>query len=137
MKTVKRLYLLGTISFGIMCGFGHLMFEFFGKKSTEIIKTMEGLTVSMPGKETNMLLLDSGLSLVMGLMLLAYGTINLMIIIKNKKIVLPSKPIMIVNIIFSLLAFILVYNYLFAIPVIFTGIAFICFLTAYVLYLKK
>ena len=137
MKTVKTLYLIGTISFGIMCGFGHLMFEIFGQKSTKIIQTMESLTVSMPGRETNMLLLDTGLSLVMGLMLLAYGIINLMIIVKNKKIVLPSKSIMFINIIFSLLAFVLVYKYLFSLPIIFTGIAFISFLTAYILHLKK
>ena len=32
MKTIKILYLIGTISFGIMCGFGHFMFDFFGEK---------------------------------------------------------------------------------------------------------
>jgi len=133
MKVVKILYLIGTISFGIMCGFGHLMFEFFGQKSTETIETMKNLSISMPGRETNMYILDTGLSLVMGLMLLAYGIINLMIIIKNKKIVLPSKSIMFINIIFSLFAFVLVYKYLFIIPVIFTGIAFFSFLIAYTL----
>lgn len=136
MKTIKRLYLIGTISFGIMCGLGHLMLELFGEKSSEIIKTMESLTVSMPGKETNMFLLDTGLSLIMGFMLLAYGIINLLITVKNKEVILPSKQIMFVNIVFSLIAFLLVYKYLFIIPIIFTGIAFVSFLSAYVLNLK-
>lgn len=137
MKVVKIIYVTGTISFGIMCGLGHLAFELLGQKSNEITQTMESLTVSLPGRESNMLLIDTGLSLVMGLMLLAYGIINLMIVIKNKKIVLPSKNIMFINIIFSLLAFVLVYKYLFSVPIIFTGIAFISFLMAYTLHLKK
>jgi len=137
MKTVKIIYLIGTISFGIMCGLGHLAFELLGQKSNKIIQTMENLTVSMPGRETNMLLLDTGLSLVMGLMLLAYGVINLMIIVKNKKLVLPPKNVILINIIFSLLAFILVYKYLFSVPIIFTGIAFLSFLTSYILYSKR
>ena len=98
---------------------------------------MEGLTIMMPGRETNMFLIDTGLSLVMGLMLLAYGTINLMIIVKNKKVILPEPSIMFINIVFSFLAFILVYKYLFIVPIIFTGIAFISFLAAYLLHLNS
>ncbi len=82
MKAVKIIYLIGTLSFGIMCGLGHLAFELLGKKSNEIIQTMESLKVSLPGRETNMLLINTGLSLVMSLMLLAYGIMNLMIIKK-------------------------------------------------------
>ena len=137
MKAARILYLVGTISFGVMCGIGHLIFEFFGEKSNVITQTMEGLVVSMPGRETNMLLLDTGLSLVMGLMLFAYGVINLMIILDGKRINLPSRKIMIANIVFSLAAFLLVTKYLFSIPVIFTFIAFLSFGTAFFLRLKN
>ncbi len=137
MSVVKIIYLVGTISFGIMCGIGHLMFELLGHKSGFVIQTLEGLSVSLPGKETNMLLIDTGLSLVMGLMLFAYGVINLMIIVDNWTITLPSNKIIIANIIFSLMVFFLVYKYLFIAPVVFVLIGFVSFSIVFIFQLSK
>lgn len=135
MKTAKITYLTGIISFGII-GLGHIVLELTGQKPAEITQTMERLTVVMPGKGTNMLLLCTGFSLVMGIMLIAYSMINMLYIFKNKQVTLPPKSIILTNLLLSIIILALAYKYLFIVPVVFMGIAFICFILSLILIRK-
>jgi len=137
MKAAKWLYLMGTISFGIICGAGHTAFELLGEKPVEVAESMQNLSINLLGKETNMLVFVTGMSLLMGVMLFAYGVINLLVIFRENRLTLPSDKIIIANILVSLVAVVLIYQYLFIVPLVFTGLALGCFSIAYVLKKQK
>jgi len=134
MKIARITFLTGTIFFGIICGLGHLTFELLEEKQQDVVEKLKELTVVFPDRESDMFLLITGFSLLMGVMLLAYGIINLLLTVKNKKIQLPSKTIVLANLVFSFIAFTIAYQYFFIFPIACTGIAMLCFLISLILY---
>ncbi len=128
MKKAKILFITGTIFFGIICGFGHLTFELLEDKPTEVVEGLKELSVVFPDREKDMLEVTTGFSLLMGVMLLAYGIINLLLMYKDRQFHLPSKPIVMANLIFALIGFGIAYQYFFIFPIACMGIASLCFL---------
>ncbi|WP_428543891.1 LIC_13387 family protein [Profundibacter sp.] len=129
MKLIRYIYLAGCWLFGIFCGVGHTIFE-LGPKTPETLKLMEtirGFHVSVPGTQTNAYTLTLGVSLIMGLMLVAYGVANLLILRDTPTPELPKTGYLLMNVLFSGAAFILAWKYLFLIPIAFTGLAVLCF----------
>jgi len=130
MKKAKILFVTGTIFFGIICGLGHLSFELLEEKPAEVIEGLKELSVIFPDREKDMLEVTTGFSLLMGVMLLAYGIINLLLMRKDRKFHLPSKAIVTANLIFALIGFGIAYQYFFIFPIACMGIAALCFLAS-------
>jgi len=134
MKKAKILFITGTIFFGIICGLGHLTFELLEEKPTEVVEGLKELSVVFPDREKDMLEVTTGFSLLMGVMLLAYGIINLLLMYKGRELHLPSKAIITANLIFALIGFGIAYQYFFIFPIACMGIATLCFLISLFLY---
>ena len=134
MKIARISFLIGTLFFGIICGLGHLTFELLEEKQEDVVERLKELTVMFPDRESDMFLLTTGFSLLMGFMLLGYGVINLILTFKNKQLQLPSKTIVLANFLFSFIAFTIAYQYFFIFPIVCTGIAMLCFLISLILY---
>jgi len=134
MKKAKILFVTGTIVFGIICGLGHLTFELLEEKPTEVVEGLKELSVVFPDREKDMLEITTGFSLLMGVMLLAYGIINLLLMYKDRQFHLPSKPIVMANLVFALIGFGIAYQYFFIFPIACMGIATLCFLISLFLY---
>ena len=129
MKKVKKAYLIGTWFFGIVCGFGHLSFELFAPKSAEIVNPMSQMIVALPGREMDMLSINFGISVIVGVLLLAFGFLNL-IIVKNIDSEILLKKLIYTNIVVIIMCILLIVKYLFVGPVVFMGLALISFLRA-------
>jgi len=129
MKKVKKAYLIGTWFFGIVCGFGHLFFELFAPKSAEIVNSMSQMIVALPGREMDMLSINFGISVIVGVLLLAFGFLNL-IIVKNIDSQILLKKLIYTNIVVIIMCILLIVKYLFVGPVVFMGLALISFLRA-------
>ena len=129
MKKVKTAYLIGTWLFGIICGFGHLSFELFAPKPTEIVNSMSQMIVALPGREMDMLSINFGISVIVGVLLLAFGFLNL-IIVKNIDSQILLKKLIYTNIVVIIMCILLIVKYLFVGPVVFMVLALISFLRA-------
>lgn len=127
--TLRKLYLVGCWSFGLVCGVGHIAFELAPKPAAAeaLMQELRAFPVSMPGTETNAFALTFGVSMVMGLMLVAYGVVNLLVLRDTPKPRLPARAFLWANTVFSFAAFVLAGLYLFMVPIVFTGVAFACF----------
>ena len=131
MPYSRPLYALATVLFGILSGIGHLAVELFAPRTPESLllsETMANVSVNLAGTQTNAYLLTFGVSIIMGLMLFAYGVVNLLILRQLPKGQLPSRAIQATNVVVAALAFVLALKYLFIIPVVLTGSASVLFL---------
>ena len=132
VKPILIIYKIGSWSY-ILVGLAHLNWALFSPDTAEkieIIQTLKGISISVPGTESNLYLFHEGFSLMMGVLLLGYGLLNLSIIRKSKTI---QKDKIILNIVVSLIALIISIKHFFIVPVIFLGIAFFCFSTLFIL----
>lgn len=114
----------------ILVGIGHTITDLTTPKTLEqndFILKMKEFTIQILGAETDIFSFHQGFSLMMGLLLFAYGLLNLLILKNNKSANLASN-ILILNIIVSLISVILSLKYFFIVPVVFTSIAFLGFL---------
>ena len=93
-----------------------------------MIQVMKDFVISMPGPDSTLLLFHEGFSLMMGLLLIGYGTANVLFAADSFDS-LRSKHISTLNVLVSLLAVVLSVVYFFIVPVVFTAIS----LTAFVL----
>lgn len=134
MKTAKIFYQIGAWSFGIICGLGHLSFELFSPKSPEIGQLLSELIITLPGKETDIATITFGISLLMGLMLFAYGVLNLLTISKDKVDFLPSSKILLFNLAITSIALVLALQYLFIIPIFLIGVSVVSYLLSTIIY---
>ena len=134
MKIARISFLTGTILFGVICGLGHLSFELLEEKPSEVVEGLKELSVVFPDREKDMLEVTTGFSLLMGVMLLAYGIINLLLMYKDRQLQLPSKPIVVANLVFALIGFGIAYQYFFIFPIACMGIASLCFLLSFLMY---
>ncbi len=71
---------------------------------------------------------------MMGILLIAYGLLNLSL---TKTSMISEKHIILINVIMSLFAFVISIKYFFIVPVVFLGIAFLCFLMSFILSTKS
>ena len=140
MPYSRALYILATVLFGILSGIGHVAVDLFAPRSPESValsETMANVSVNLAGTQTNAYLLTFGVSIIMGLMLFAYGVVNLLIVRQLAKGQLPSYAIQATNVVVAALAFVLALKYLFIIPIILTGSASLLFLIVLVANRKK
>ena len=131
----KSLYFLASILFGVLCGVGHLAVELFAPRTPEALalaETMRNIPVNLAGTQTNAYLLTFGVSIIMGLMLIAYGVVNLLILYQTPRGKLPSRAIQATNVVVAITAFVLALKYLFIAPIILTGSAAVLFLIVFV-----
>lgn len=129
MKLLPIVYKTGCWSF-IMVGIGHIVTSMFVPNTperTKIIQEMKNFSISMLGTESNLYLFHEGFSLMMGILLIAYGLINLSFI---KLSMIPEKHIVVINFAVALTALVISIRYFFIVPIVFLGTAFSCFLMA-------
>jgi len=129
MKSLPIVYKTGCWSF-IMVGIGHIVTSMFVPNTperTKIIQEMKNFSISMLGTESNLYLFHEGFSLMMGILLIAYGLINLSFI---KLSMIPEKHIVVINFAVALTALVISIRYFFIVPIVFLGTAFSCFLMA-------
>ncbi|VAW47282.1 hypothetical protein MNBD_GAMMA04-2024 [hydrothermal vent metagenome] len=127
MKSLLNIYRIGCWSF-ILVGLGHIVTSMLIPDTPErnqIIQEMKHFSISMGGTESNLYLFHEGFSLMMGLLLIAYGVLNLSL---TKATIFPNNFTIIINIFTSFFAFIVSINYFFIVPVLFLSFAFLCFL---------
>ncbi len=132
MKLSPIIYKIGCWSY-IFVGIGHTVTYMLipnTPERTKILQDMKNFPISMPGTESNLYLFHEGFSLMMGSLLIAYGLLNLSL---TKTSMIPGKHVILINVIMSLLAFIISIKYFFIVPVTFLGIAFLCFLISLIL----
>ena len=130
MKNARLFHMIGSWSL-VFLGIGHLVTHLFLPKTPEqekMIQVMKDFVISMPGPDSTLLLFYEGFSLMMGLLLIGYGTANVLFAADNFDSV-RSKHILMLNVLVSLLAVVLSVVYFFIVPIVFTAIS----LTAFVL----
>ena len=121
--------MIGSWSF-VFLGIGHLVTHLFLPKTPEqekMIQVMKDFVISMPGPDSTLLLFHEGFSLMMGLLLISYGTVNILFFAEDSSDFLRSKHIAMLNVLVSLLAVVLSVIYFFIVPVVFTAISLIAF----------
>ena len=130
MKKIKKLYLIGTVFFGLICGFGHLIIEFFAPKDPEVISTLRSFQLDMPGKESDLFSLLFGISVLLGVLLISYGLFNLFILRFIQFDASKMKTAIYFNLFVVLISFLIGIKFLFIAPVVMMGISFACFVFA-------
>ena len=125
MKRIKYIHLIGIWAFGILLGTGHLSFEFFSPRSPEITQQMQSMTFEFSGKVTSMYSITQAISIIMGVMLIAYGVTQLAIA-KSSENKLPTRGLLYLNAFIVFVAFLLAIKYLFLLQVALIGISLIC-----------
>ena len=129
MKNVRLFHMIGSWSF-VLLGMGHLVTYLFLPKTPEqekMIQVMKDFVISMPGPDSTFFLFHEGFSLMMGLLLICYGTVNILFLAADSFDFLRSKHIAMLNVLVSLLAVVLSVIYFFIVPIVFTTISLIAF----------
>ncbi len=131
MQKLRLIYGLGCWLLGIVTGALHTLFELAPKsaRGEELSQLLATFTLELPGSQVSAYSLFFGISLLMGVMLIGFGVVNLLVLRSTPKNQLPSLSFQTVNVLFSLLAFLLAWNYLFILPLALTGLSFLCFLS--------
>lgn len=114
-------------------GLLHSLGDLFSPKTPEqndLILQMKDITGQIFGTEFNVFSFFQGFSFMMGILLIGYGALNLLILKNNQQLHLPSN-ILILNIIITLVGVIISIKYFFLIPILITGIPFLCFLISF------
>jgi hypothetical protein len=128
MNYSKLAYKTASWSF-IVVGIGHLTTDLLKPKTTEqlmFIQTMKDFSINLMGTEVNVFSFHQGYSIMMGLLLFAYGALNLILLKNNKEKRLGSN-ILVFNCIISFACTVLSFMYFFIIPIVLTGVAFLGF----------
>ncbi|HHG91119.1 MAG TPA: hypothetical protein ENJ90_11680 [Devosia sp.] len=130
MQKLRFIYGLGCWLFGVVTGAVHVLFELAPKseKGEELSQLLATFILELPGGQVSAYSLFFGISLLMGLMLIGFGIANLLVLHRTPKDHLPPLSFQTVNMLFSLLALLLAWNYLFILPTLLTGLSFLCFL---------
>ncbi len=131
MKSAKIIYLIGILSFGIICGVGHLSFELLTPKDPGTINLLDNIPVIFPDKVTTLTIVTFGVSVMMGLLLITYGSLNLMFF-RNAKTI-PPHNIIYFNLIVCCIALPISLKYFFIVPTTLICISIICYTTTLIL----
>jgi hypothetical protein len=113
----------------IVVGIGHLTTDLLKPKTKEqlmFIQTMKDFSIDLMGTEVNVFSFHQGYSIMMGLLLFAYGVLNLMLLKNNGQDRLASN-ILVFNCVVSFACTVLSIMYFFIIPIVLTGVAFLGF----------
>lgn len=132
-------YKIGSLSF-VLLGAGHLATYFSAPETVErlnVIHAMQRFTINLAGTESNLFLFHEGFSLMMGILLIAYGLLNFDIIRKVPDIILSSAFLLRLNLVVSFVSLAISIHYFFLIPILFTAISLICFLSVIGLTIKS
>jgi len=109
----------------VTVGIGHTFTYLFSPKNTEqidFIEKMHSFSISIANQNVSIFSFYEGFSLMMGLLLIAYGSINLLISKNNTSSIIPAN-IIVFNILVSSTALVFSIIYFFIVPVVFTGLA--------------
>lgn len=136
MKINKTLYKTASWSF-VLLGIGHVITHFLEPRTPEqldMIQQMKDFVIEMPGTTSNLLLFHEGFSITMGMLISAFGLINLVFLKTNRESV-NSFGLLLTNSIVSGLMLILSVIYFFFVPIAFSALSFLCFTS--LLFMKK
>jgi len=114
----------------ILVGIGHTITTLLSSPTAvqkEFIVKMQNFSVDIFGSQTNIYSLHLGFSLMMGLLLFGYGLLSLQILKTQQN---PTFSVLVLNILITLMAVIISQLLFFIIPVLFTSVAMIGFITA-------
>ncbi len=116
----------------ILVGIGHTITDIttpIPPNLHRFIIEMKNFSISILGTSNNIFSFYQGFSFMMGLLLFAYGVLNLLLLKNNKQSNIPSN-VLIFNITITFIALIISINYFFIVPIVFTGISFLGFTTS-------
>lgn len=126
MEMTWRSYKVASWSM-ILVGIGHTITDLTTPKTAEQegwMLEMKTFVVQIMGTTVDIFSFHQGFSLMMGLLLFGYGTLNLLILKNNGQAPLPTN-ILLLNCLITLVSVVLSIQYFFTVPIILTGIAFL------------
>lgn len=135
MKRSKICLQIAAWSF-ILLGAGHLAshlsFTFSNAPKPEILQAMHGFIVPVPGSQVDLLSLHEGFSLMMGVLFMAFGTLNLLSTKPGDPVVADCRAPIYLNILVAAVAVLLSVRYFFIVPILLSGVSLACYAAALV-----
>ena len=125
MNISQLAYKIACWSF-VIVGIGHTATQLLSPKTPQqiaFIQKMEDFSFDLMGTETNIFSLYLGFSLVMGVLLFAFGVLNLLFL-KNSTQFSVTTGILLFNMFISLVCMALSVLYFFIVPILFTCLGF-------------
>ena len=92
-----------------------------------VMKAMREYTVKLMGRDVDLLTMHRGFSYMMGIMLIAFGAINALLVIVHPELPFETKPLLWLNIAVSAVGLFMSYKYFFLAPIALTAISTLCF----------
>ncbi len=109
----------------VLGGIGHTVADLTTPQTaaqSKLILEMKAFVVQILGGTANVFSFYQGFSLMMGLLLFGYGTLNLLLLKNNGQAPLPTN-ILLLNCLITLISVVLSIQYFFIVPIVLTGIA--------------
>ncbi len=131
----ETLVMIGSIAF-VVLGVGHTLAELLMSSPDKLpeaaaatVTAMKETRIAMPGRRVSLFMMMRGFSLMMGVLLVGFGTLDLLLPAE----VALSMPVLVVNTGVAGLGFALASRYFFAVPIVGTLVSLVCFTGALVL----
>jgi hypothetical protein len=128
MELPEILFHTGSASM-ILVGLGHTVGELTSNEKTlpedvqDLVASMKGTYVQMPGRKVALFDMMRGFSLMMGIALIVIGTLNHL----TSAYAVQSNAVLLVNIMFSIFGVVISIRYFFIFPVIFMSLTAVCY----------
>jgi hypothetical protein len=126
LLTVQRLSRIGSWSL-VLVGAGHLVTDLAAPATAqreEVVRLLSGVLVSMPGSHRSLWAYHHGFSLMMGLLLVGFGAVTLAVARLEAD---RLAPVLAISALVCLTSLALAATHFFAVPVLFTAVAFASF----------
>jgi len=139
MRLQRLLYKTGAWSF-IALGLGHISTYLLAPASAErleIFEKMQAFIIDMPGSQGNLYEYHLGFSLMMGILLIAYGVqalLSLRVMAATSSDSLPSLPL---HTLVSAIVTMMAMRYFFMVPIVLGATAFLAFGTVWSANVRK
>ena len=128
------LLLIASAAF-VLLGLAHTLSELVmgarepPEAAAAALAAMKEARIAMPGRQVSLFMFMRGFSLMMGVLLMGYGTLNLLL----PSDVALSLPVLGLNVAVATLSLALAIRYFFAFPIVGTLVSLTCFSSALVL----
>ncbi|HEX4951988.1 MAG TPA: hypothetical protein VF017_01145 [Thermoanaerobaculia bacterium] len=123
-------FYVGSIAF-VLYGVGHSLGYASGRaedREKEFVKVLRSTPAEMPGVSKSRFDLYEGYSWMTGLMPLAFGLLNLVLVRVAPQLVVSSRPLLAVNLLVALAVALMAWRFFFAPPLSLAALAALAFL---------
>jgi hypothetical protein len=132
MLSHRSLNTLGSSAL-VVLGIGHLVTSQMTPQSAaldRVVGAMRGFAIVMPGRTGDMFQYYQGFSLMMGILLLAYGVLALLAFRGRAVDRVKERPVLVFNALVSAVALVVSAQYFFAVPLVLTAVALVAYCAA-------